>query len=256
MLTMDTLTFMGFSPGDSLLHRLDPRTKQILLILAGGFCLNKNPLFLGMMTLALVGAGHRARISFFRLIKEIRYFLFFLIGVFAIRIFTFSDHWTFSVDPDAFIESVLMLWGLLLVVVMGIFLMATTRISHIRAALVWFLTPIPFVNERSIATMVGLMVRFLPLILFQAAEMADAQRARGIDHRKNLLYRLSCFTFPLFRRIFLKTDDLAAALEARCYTDDRTLPQLVFSKTDALILWMVWVMMAVSVAGFLFLTHG
>ncbi|MDL2269682.1 energy-coupling factor transporter transmembrane protein EcfT [Desulfosarcina sp. OttesenSCG-928-A07] len=247
---MDTLTFMGFSPGDSLLHRLDPRTKQILLILAGGFCLNKNPLFLGLMTLALAGAGHQARLSFFRLIKEIRYFLFFLAGVFAVRVITLSDHWTLSVDPDGLQESVLMLWGLVLVVVMGILLMVTTRISHIRAALVWFLAPVPFVNERSIATMVGLMVRFLPLILFQAAEMADAQRARGIDHRKNPLYRLSCFTFPLFRRIFLKTDDLAAALQARCYTDNRTLPQLVFSRIDALILWAVLVMMGVSISVF------
>jgi energy-coupling factor transporter transmembrane protein EcfT len=115
---------------------------------------------------------------------------------------------------------------------MGFLLMATTRIAHIRAALVWFLAPIPLVDEKALATMVGLLVRFLPVILFQAAEISDAQRARGIERRKNPLIRLVKFSIPLFRRVFLSADELAAAMQARCYSEQRTLPQLAFGRLD------------------------
>lgn len=247
------LTASGFSPGRSLLHRLDPRTKQILLILAGAFCLNGNPLFLGMLTLSVAGLGRNARISFCKLIYEVRYFFVFLVMVFAVRVITISDTGIPVADPAAVRESALICWGLVLVVAMGVLLVTTTRSSHIRAALVWFLEPVPFINARSAATLMGLMVRFLPLILFQAAEMADAQRARGIERRKNPLYRLSRFSIPLLRRVFLQTDILAAAMEARCYTDDRTLPDLSFSRTDALFLWALWLMTAGALAGSFFL---
>ena len=130
---------------------------------------------------------------------------------------------------DAAGEALIVCWRLLLVVFMGVLLMATTRTADIRAALVWYLKPIPFVNEKMAATMVGLVVRFLPVILFQAGEIADAQRARGIERRKNPLIRLMRFTIPLFRRVFLSADELVAAMQARCYNEHRTLPDLSFS---------------------------
>jgi energy-coupling factor transporter transmembrane protein EcfT len=123
-------------------------------------------------------------------------------------------------------------WRLLLVVFMGILLMATTRTADIRAALVWLLRPVPLVNEKMAATMVGLVVRFLPVILYQAAEISDAQRARGIERRKNPMVRLMRFTLPLFRRVFLSADELAVAMHARCYSEHRTLRQLAFSRLD------------------------
>ena len=82
--------------------------------------------------------------------------------------------------------------------------------------------------------MLGLVVRFLPVILFQAGEIADAQRARGIERRKNPLIRLMRFTIPLFRRVFLSADELTAAMQARCYSEHRTLPDLVFTYWDGL----------------------
>ena len=82
--------------------------------------------------------------------------------------------------------------------------------------------------------MLGLVVRFLPVILFQASEIADAQRARGIERRKNPLIRLMKFTVPLFRRVFLSADELTAAMQARCYSEQRTLPDLAFAWRDGM----------------------
>jgi energy-coupling factor transporter transmembrane protein EcfT len=173
-----------------------------------------------------------AGIRLSRLIAEMRYFLVFLFFVFGIRSVTFADGWMPSISLDQAGASLVVCWRLLLVVSMGVLLMATTRTADIRAALVWFLKPVPFVDERMAATMVGLVVRFLPVILLQAAEISDAQRARGIERRRNPVVRLMRFTIPLFRRVFLSADELAVAMQARCYNEHRTLRELAFTRHD------------------------
>ncbi len=231
---MGELTAIGFNPGHSAFHRLDPRTKQALLIGVSVISLWGNLTFLASLSTAILLGLHAAHVRIGRLIGEIRYFLFFLLFLFSIRTLTFSDNWmpTFSIGLAA--EALVICWRLLLVVLMSLLLMATTRTADIRAALVWFLKPVPVVNERMAATMVGLVVRFLPQILLQAAEISDAQRARGIDRRKNPLVRLMRFSIGLFRRVFLSADELVAAMQARCYNEQRTLPDLSFTRRDGL----------------------
>ncbi len=229
---MGELTAIGFTPGQSLFHRLDPRTKQALLMGFSVMSLWGGLVFLASSTAVTMVALSGAGIRFTRMIREIRYFLFLLFFVFTARTVTVGDGWIPSVAPHLAGESAMVCWRLLLVVFMGILLMATTRTADIRTALVWFLRPVPLVNERMAATMVGLVVRFLPVILFQAAEISDAQRARGIQRRKNPMVRLMRFTLPLFRRVFLSADELAVAMQARCYSEHRTLGELAFSRLD------------------------
>ncbi len=231
---MGELTAIGFTPGQSMLHRLDPRTKQALLMGLSVICLRGNPAFLLSLTAVMMLSFRSAGFRFGRLIREIRYFLFFLCFVFGIRTIEFSGGWTPTFSADVAGEALIVCWRLLLVVFMGVLLMATTRTADIRAALVWYLKPIPVVDEKMAATMVGLVVRFLPVILFQAGDISDAQRARCIERRKNPLIRLMGFTIPLFRRVFLCADELAAAMQARCYSEHRTLPDLSFSWRDGM----------------------
>jgi energy-coupling factor transporter transmembrane protein EcfT len=196
--------------------------------------LGGTPLFLALLSLATLWGLHSAGIRLHRLVIEIRYFLVFLAFIFCLRTFSFTDGWLPVFSGAAAGEALMVCWRLLTVVVMGLLLMGTTRMADIRAALVWFLRPIPLVDEKMAATMVGLVVRFLPLILMQAADISDAQRARGIDRRKNPLVRLMRFSIPLFRRVFLGADELVAAMQARCYSEQRTLPDLAFSRRDLL----------------------
>lgn len=233
---MGELTAIGFIPGRSPGHRLDPRTKQGLLIGLSMLSLVGTPLFLFLLSLASFWGLHCAGIRLRRMAVELRYFLVFLGAIFCMRTFTFSDGWLPVFDGAAAVEALMVCWRLLTVVVMGLLLMATTRMAHIRAALVWYLKPIPLVDEKMAATMVGLVVRFLPLILMQAADISDAQRARGMDRRKNPLVRLMRFSIPLFQRVFLSADELVAAMQARCYSEQRTLPNLAFTQLDLLAL--------------------
>lgn len=231
---MGELTTIGFKPGQTLLHRLDPRTKQALLIGLSLASLWGNLTFVVLFTVVMIFCFNAAGMRIRRLIIEIRYFLFFLCFVFGVRAITFTGGWIPSIRADIAGAALIVCWRLLLVVIMGVLLMATTRSADIRAALVWYLKPLPVVDEKMAATMVGLVVRFLPVILFQGAEIADAQRSRGIERRKNPLIRLMRFTIPLFRRVFLSADELAVAMQARCYSEQRTLPELSFTWRDSM----------------------
>jgi len=242
---MGELTTIGFKPGRSQLHQLDPRAKQLILMVLSVASLQGDIPFLtatsALMTVLFFSAGLQIR----RLFLEMRYFLFFLSFIFLIRAISLNDHHLPAITMDDAEVALTVCWRLLLVVFMGVLLMSTTRTADIRAALIWGLKPLPFVNEKMAATMVGLVVRFLPLILLQANEIGDAMRARGIEKRRNPSIRLIRFTITLFRRVFLRADTLVDTMQARCYTENRTLPELSFSKKDTL---------AVGVGLLLFLT--
>jgi energy-coupling factor transporter transmembrane protein EcfT len=80
--------------------------------------------------------------------------------------------------------------------------------------------------------MLGLVLRFIPLVFLQAGATLDAQRARGIESRRNPLYRLTRFAIPFLRRLFLAADRLTDAMAARCYTEIRSEPVLSARRRD------------------------
>jgi energy-coupling factor transporter transmembrane protein EcfT len=229
---MAELTSIGFRTGTSVLHRLDPRTKQILLMVFGLAALFGDERFLllasALVALLLRKAGLRVSV----IVRETRYFLYLLIFVFAVRAISFTDQFYPVISPEGLSEALFFCWRLLLIVLMGLLLVSTTRTSDIRAAIIWFLKPLPLVDEKMAATMVGLLVRFLPLILFQAREIDEGMRARGIERRRNPLVRPVRFSVALFRRVFVRADELVETMQARCYSEQRTLPQLRFSAAD------------------------
>jgi energy-coupling factor transporter transmembrane protein EcfT len=135
---------------------------------------------------------------------------------------------------------------LFLVVLVGLLFVSTTRPSQIKAAVEWFLTPIPFASGKQLATMLGLVMRFVPVILNQARETADAQRARCVENRKNPIYRIKKMGFPLLRRTFENADRLIFAMEARCYNENRTDPDLCFRPKD----WFAF-LLVIGLCGFL-----
>lgn len=223
---------LGYKPGHSILHRLDPRTKQILVMVFGSACFLANSLFLGTLSFLVLTCYYLSEIHLRTLVREIRYFLVFLLFVLLVRIFSLNDSFLPVPDATQVGGALFFCWRLLIIVLLGVLLIATTRTGDIRAALVWGLRPIPFVQEKTAATMVSLVVRLLPLILFQADEIGDAMRARCIENRKNPVVRLTRFSSQLFRRSFSRADDLVDAMQARCYNEGRTMPELSFSSVD------------------------
>jgi len=228
------LNVIGYKPGHSLLHELDPRTKQILVMILSTACFFGGYYFLGLVSLCLILCFIVSRIGAVRTFRQTRYFLFFLCFLFVVRTVTFTERFVPVFTPEQVQSAAVFCWRLLLIVLMGVLLISTTRTADIRAALVWGLRPVPFVNERTAATMVGLIVRLVPLMLVQAGEISDAMRSRCVESRRKPLSRMSRFTIMLFRRAFNRADDLVETMQARCYNEYRAVRILQFARIDML----------------------
>lgn len=234
---MADLTVFSFQPGSSRVHLLDARVKLVctaLVTLAG---VAADPGALVALSGGLVIMMRHARLSVKRLARELRLILFFLAIVLVSRALTTPGHPLVAVGDamitrEGIVDGVLICWRLTLVIVLGSLLTATTRPSAIRAAVHWFLHPLPLISGRRAATMMGLLLRFIPVIFEQAAETRDAQRCRGVNLRKNPVYRLKVFAVPMIRRTFEHADNLALAMAARGYRDDRTEPDLTVTRAD------------------------
>ena len=164
--------------------------------------------------------------------KALRYALLLLVFVFLARVFSSTGSPVFefgriSISGKGVHDGAMVCWRLLNIIVIGLLFVSTTRSSEIKASVEWFLTPIPFIPAKRVATMMSLILRFIPVILNQAKETSDAQRARGVENRKNPVYRMRKLGIPLMRRTFERADKLAVAMEARCYTGGKGRTQLV-----------------------------
>ncbi len=231
------LTAFGYRPGDSILYRLDPRCKLGCLVAASLTVLNSGPAGLALWTavfgLLLLNAG----IAVTTLIRELRYFGILILFVFIARSLSAGGEpmvrfWGFGPSRQGMVEGAVVGWRLGLVVGMGLLLTATTRSWQVKAAVESLLKPVPIVPHKRVATMIGLLLRFIPQILSAARETADAQRARAVENRRNPIFRLVKLAVPLLRKTFLDADRLATAMDARCYTEDRSTPRLCAQRGD------------------------
>ena len=234
---MAELTAFHFHPGTSLLHTLDVRFKILSFVLISISSLKAYPLSLSILTLVIFYAILISYLRFKSILKELRYFFVLLVFIFAARaIFASALPATNFQQPavawQGIYDGALVCWRLLLVVLLGLIFVSTTRPSDIRTAVEWFLMPFPFIRGKRVATMMSLIMRFVPLILDQARETVDAQRSRGVENRKNPVYRLIKLIIPLMIRTFEKADKLAVAMEARCYSEKRTNKALSSNRSD------------------------
>lgn len=248
---MAELTTFSYHPGTSLLHKLDVRFKLLFLIsislvsLTGGFR------GLGVLTVLLTVLIIHSRLPLKSSFKEFRYFMLLLLLILAARMLTTPGTALIEINSIAITRTGLMsgsriCWRLVIIAGLGFLFVYTTRSSEIKAALEWLLKPFGFIPAKHVAIMMGLIVRFIPVILNQAKETAEAQRARCLENRKNPLYRLMRLGVPLIRRIFEQADRLTVAMEARGYSANRTDPALSATRKDwiallILILMCAWI---------------
>jgi len=217
----------GYQPGRTVVHRIDARIKLAALALFSMVSLQVGLPALGLALGAAMVLLAAARCAPLDCLRGLKWYLVLLGCIIAARALTTPG------DPVPILpwlpasrqglEAGLVLAGRLLVIALfGLSVTITTRPSHIRAAVEWYLRPIPFIPHQQVATMIGLLVRFIPVILAQSAELDDALRARAIEQRRNPLRRITHLGMPLLRRTFVTADRLASAMEARCYGMERT----------------------------------
>ncbi len=232
----NTVAF-NFRSGTSILHRLDPRFKIVFLALISLSTLNAGAAGLLVLTLLFALLAVDIRLPVSKIAFELRYFGFFIFIVFITRCLTEPGVPVFTykfitVTQQGLVEGSLAAWRLALVILMGLLLSVSTRPKEIRTAVEILFGPIPFLPEKRIAVMIGLIVRFIPVILHLTREMSEAQRARAIEQRKNPIYQASHLVLPVMRRIVGRADCLASAMEARCFDENRPTPPLEMGFAD------------------------
>ena len=172
----------------------------------------------------------KSSLNIFATLNSMKYFILLLFFVFIARaltvkgdiIFSFYD---ISITKQGANEGFLVAFKFFMVMLTGLLFSSTTKPSSVKSAAQWFLKPVPFVPEKRVAVMISLSLGFMPVILKQAKEISDAQKARCADLQKNPVKRIIRLVLPLLKKTFLSADSLVFAMESRCYSDDRTDPE-------------------------------
>lgn len=225
---MASPSLFEYRTGVSLLHRLDPRIKLALVCL---FSLTTTVTQWpgSLLMTCLLGAGlSQLHITIFNLLKAFRFFILFLGIIILTRGLMVPGNPIVEIPGFCLSSRGLALGSLVALrffnmMVLGLIFCATTRPSDLNAALQWIARPIPFIPEKRMGMIFSLSLRFLPLIFHQAGETADAFNARNGQTRKNPIKRTIFMGTALMTRVFCCADAAAMAMEARCYTDSRTM---------------------------------
>jgi energy-coupling factor transporter transmembrane protein EcfT len=224
---MAELSVFAYHPGEGGLYACDGRFKLLtLLILTVTLSAGHSGSLLAAGALLVAGL-FISKVPLGALLGEMRFFGVFLGFIWLVRALGTPGRVLLAQGPvqltlEGAAQGGVICWRMATILVAGLLFTRTTRMAEVRAATAWLLTPVPLLNGRQLATMLGLLVRFIPLILTQAKETRQAQLARGIDGRRNPARRLTAVAFPLLRSTFLKSDRIAVAMAARGYTGATT----------------------------------
>lgn len=224
---MAGLSIFAYRSQATALHGLDARIKLASLAGISVAALNAGPVSLLLAIAAGTVLLIKTNIGLGCILREMRWLALLLACIVLSRALTTPGKALFPAPFDSltlqgFAAGLLIASRLLLISIFGLGLTATTRPSEIRSAVEWFLTPVPGIPHHKVATMIGLLVRFIPVILSQSGDIAEAQRARGLGNRKNPLFRIRSHCMPLLRRMFVTADRLSMAMQARCYGETQT----------------------------------
>ncbi|HSR10361.1 MAG TPA: energy-coupling factor transporter transmembrane component T [Thermodesulfobacteriota bacterium] len=228
---LQDITVGRYLPGSSFLHRLDPRTKflGLVLLMAAAFTADSFPA-LGLLWASFFLALSLSGLSWAYVFRGARSFLWLFLFTAAIHFF-FTPGPSLPFFPVAFIDvtwpgvskGLFVAAQLFLAILFSSLMTLTTSPLQLSQGLEKMMRPLKRfrvpVEDFSLMTM--LAVKFIPVLLEETQRIIKAQSARGVDFEtgnffrraKNLLPVLT----PLFNGVFQRADDLATALVARGY---------------------------------------
>lgn len=247
-MTLPVMTMGGYSPGRSLLHRADPRSKIVLtlLFMVTLYGVKSYPalfLLFGFTLLVTLGIG-RSLIDSWRGLRPILWLAVFaaFLNIFFVPGAPVATAGIFShISGEGLDRSAKMVLRLILLVSSATLLTATTTPLALTAGLESLLQPLKRIKVpvQQLAMLLALALRFIPVIVEEAERIIKAQASRSpAFNNGSLRQRLQNYLpllLPLFVAIFRRGEALATAMEARCYCRDieRTkMRPLQFSSAD------------------------
>lgn len=235
---MAEIALFHYQPHESPLHRYDARHKLPLLILLTAALFHVNSWgLLALATLVASGAWF-ARLNLALLRRGFLPLALLLLLAFVAEALTLPGERLLAALPvtgEGLAAGGLLVLRLAAVILLGLLFAATTSITSLRSAIVWYLSPFPALRGGRIATMVGLTLSLIPLFFDTAGEISDSQRSRCIEGSGRFVRRTRLLVAPLIVKSFVRADEIVQAMEARCYDDERTPGVLHARRADWLI---------------------
>ena len=248
---------------DSILHNFSPAMKLFsFFMLISGILFLKVPIQYGIFFIFLLIIMILSKISLVIYLKSLRPILFLLIITFVLDIF-FSDgkivlfKYSFIVIYQEALEQALRLFlRLVYIILISSVLTLTTSPIELTDGIEIILKPLSRFKlpVHEFALMLTISLRFIPTLFDEVDKIIKAQMARGMDFEsKNLFEKVKAFIpilIPLFINSFRRADELAQAMEVRCYKGGEGRTKYRIHKTSAfdVFLFLIFVSFAIGVA--------
>ena len=224
------ITLGQYFPGNSVIHRMDPRTKLVGLILyiVALFTAN-NWVSYGVMLVFLVALVALSAIPVKALFNGMKPLVVILIFTGLLNLL-FTDGetelwtiWKLTITLEGIIRALFMVARILMLISATFLMTYTTSPIQLTDGLESLLSPLKKIRVpvHELAMMMCIALRFIPTLIEETDKIISAQKARGADFETgSVLKRVKALVpilVPLFISAFRRADELATAMECRCY---------------------------------------
>ena len=228
---MKNIALGQYYPSGSVMHRLDARMKLILAMLyivCTFLC--KNVLAFAALAVSAPLLVLISNIPLRTVLRAIRPILFIMCFTAILNLFFTKGEtplwgvWRIQIYVEGVYSAVFMLLRIVVLILgTSVFLTYTTTPISLTDAIESLFKPLSLIKlpVHEFAMMMTIALRFIPLLSEEAAKIMNAQKARGVDFSEGSLIRrakaLVPILIPLFVSAFRRAEELATAMECRCY---------------------------------------
>ena len=224
------ITLGQYFPGNSVIHRLDPRTKLIVLVVymvtlfvASGW-VSYGVLLLFLLTVIKISA-----IPGKSIVRGMKPLVMILVFTGVLNLFfnkdgrVLVDFWGITITTGGAERAAFMLVRILMLVTATFLLTYTTSPISLTDGLESLMNPLKVIKVpvHELSMMMCIALRFIPTLIEETDKIMSAQKARGADFESGKLMErakaLIPILVPLFISAFRRADELATAMECRCY---------------------------------------
>ena len=247
-MALKDITLGQYFPGNSVVHRLDPRTKLIAVVLyIVALFLCKFFVSYALMFGALCLCIKASKVPVKSIVRGMKPVLLIVIITAVLNLFyTPGEHvllkvWVLQITLEGVFSAFFMVIRIMMLIAGTFLLTYTTSPILLTDGLEALLNPLKKIKVpvHELAMMMSIALRFIPTLIEETDKIMSAQRARGADFESgNLIQRAKALIpllVPLFISAFRRADELAVAMECRCYHggEGRTrLRQLKYARND------------------------
>jgi energy-coupling factor transport system permease protein len=234
----------SYVPGISPIHKLDPRTKIVVVMLLGilAFRIENfwgiGVLFMLFFTLALL-----SRLPMSILFRAVRPMVLFITFIFLTQLFfsggkPFASFWILKPSMLGLENGLSFSARFIILLLFAALLTASTDPSAITCGVEKMLRPLPLrwlgISSFELATMMNISIAFLPLLFERVERTKAAQAARGMDFARNPFHSVPALAIPLLWGVIRDAEELALAMESRGYQGERrtSIHELSMKKRD------------------------